>query len=128
MSKWVVDASAILAFLNRETGQERVREILSEGAVISTINQSEIFGKLLDSGVPKAEIKSIFNYLDLTVVNFNEESAWETANLRSATKAFGLSLGDRACLSLAKQLQLPVVTADRIWVKLTIGIEIEVIR
>lgn len=40
MSKWVVDASAILAFLNREIGQERVREVLSEGAVISTIEKN----------------------------------------------------------------------------------------
>ena len=32
------------------------------------------------------------------------------------------------CHTIAKQLQLPVVTADRIWLKLTIGIEIEVIR
>ena len=50
-----------------------------------------------------------------------------TIKIRSITK-IGLFLGDRACLSLAKQLELPVVTADRIGRKLTIVIEIEVIR
>ncbi len=29
MNNWVVDSSAILAFLNREPGQDRAREILS---------------------------------------------------------------------------------------------------
>ena len=128
MSNWVIDSIAILAFLNRESGQDRVREILSEGAVVSTVNQSEIFSKLLESGVPEVEISLIFSYLDLTIVNFDEQAAWETARLRSITKMIGLSLGDRACLGLARQLQLPVATADRIWASLEIGVEIEVIR
>ena len=128
MSSWVIDSSAILAFLNREPGQNRVREILSEGAVISTVNQSEIVSKLLESGVPEIEISLIFSYLDLKVFNFDEQSAWLAARLRSTTKTRGLSLGDRACLGLAQQLQLPVATVNKIWAKLTIGIEIEVIR
>ena len=128
MGNWVMDSSAILAFLNREPGQDRAREILSEGAVVSTVNQSEIVSKLLESGVPEVEISLIFSYLDLKVVHFDEQAAWETARLRSITKTIGLSLGDRACLGLARQLQLPVATADKIWAKLTIGIAIEVIR
>ena len=128
MSNWVIDSSAILAFLNREPGQNRVREILSEGAVVSTVNQSEIVSKLLESGVPEVEISLIFSYLDLKIVNFDEQAAWKTARLHSITKTIGLSLGDRACLGLARQLQLPVATADKIWAKLTIGIAIEVIR
>ena len=132
MNNWVVDSSAILAFLNQEPGQDRAREILSEGAVVSTVNQSEIFSKLLESGVPEDEINLIFSYLDLTIVNFivnfDEQAAWETARLRPISKTIGLSLGDRACLGLARQLQLPVATADKIWARLNIGIEIEVIR
>ena len=43
------------------------------------------------------------------------DAAEEAANLRLATKAAGLSLGGRACLALARQLDLPAVTADRTW-------------
>ena len=128
MRKYVLDSSAILAFLNEEPGGDRVEEILCEDAVVSTVNQSEIFSKLLESGVPESDINSIFRDLELIIFDFNEPLAWETAYLRSISRNIGLSLGDRACLGLAKQLQLPAVTADRIWASLNIGIEIEVIR
>jgi PIN domain nuclease of toxin-antitoxin system len=44
------------------------------------------------------------------------------------TKAHGLSLADRACLALAKRLDLPVVTADRDWAGLDLGITVQLIR
>jgi PIN domain nuclease of toxin-antitoxin system len=37
-------------------------------------------------------------------------------------------LGDRACLALAQQLDLPVLTADKIWQRLDIGVSIQLIR
>lgn len=40
----------------------------------------------------------------------------------------GLSLGDRACLALAMQLQLPAVTGDKAWKKLSLDAEIRVFR
>jgi ribonuclease VapC len=118
MSKWVLDASAILAFLNQERGKDIVAEILSKGAIVSRVNLSEVICKLIESGIPEAEIRLVLSYLDLIVINFDEELAWETARLLSATKSIGLSLGDRACLGLARQLNLPVATADKIWAKL----------
>ena len=48
--------------------------------------------------------------------------------IRDKAKALGLSLGDRACLALAQREALPVLTADRNWLKLIIGVEIKVIR
>jgi ribonuclease VapC len=44
------------------------------------------------------------------------------------TMPSGLSLGDRACLALARLRDLPAVTADRAWAKLDLGIPIEVVR
>jgi PIN domain nuclease of toxin-antitoxin system len=37
-------------------------------------------------------------------------------------------LGDRACLALALRLGLPVMTADRIWGKVTLGVDVQLIR
>ena len=44
------------------------------------------------------------------------------------TKKIGLSLGDRACITLAKLKELPVLTADKIWDTLDLNIKIELIR
>jgi PIN domain nuclease of toxin-antitoxin system len=54
--------------------------------------------------------------------------ARQTGALRPATKALGLSLGDRACLALARRERLPILTADRSWAKLDLGIPIKVMR
>jgi ribonuclease VapC len=39
-----------------------------------------------------------------------------------------LSLGDRCCLALGMVEELSVMTADRDWAKLQLGIKINVIR
>lgn len=128
MSSYVLDASAILAFLNQEPGTDRVSEILAKGAVVSAVNLSEVITKLIEAGVPEEEIRLVLSYLNCTVINFDEQSAWYAALLRPLTKNAGLSLGDRACLGLSLQLNLPAVTSDRAWQSLTIGATIEIIR
>ena len=50
------------------------------------------------------------------------------ASFDEVTKQHGLSLGDRACLALAKLRNLPVLTADTIWKELDLGVKIKLIR
>ena len=64
----------------------------------------------------------------LEVVPFDEDLARQTGALRPVTKSLGLSLGDRACLALAQRERLPIVTADKSWAKLDLGIAIKVVR
>ena len=47
MSSWVLDASALLALLNREPGSEKVVAALPD-AVMSSVNLSEVVAKLVD--------------------------------------------------------------------------------
>jgi PIN domain nuclease of toxin-antitoxin system len=66
--------------------------------------------------------------LALDVVAFDGELALRAGALRPSTRSRGLSLDDRACLASAQELGLPVVTADRTWRDLDIGIPIHVVR
>lgn len=44
------------------------------------------------------------------------------------TRSFGLSLGDRACLSLGLRLGVAVLTSDRLWLNLNLGLDILAVR
>lgn len=128
MSKWVLDASALLALLNNEPGAEQVMAALLEGAAISAVNLSEVTAKLADVGMPEAEIRQALGPLPMEVVSFDAESAYQTGLLRVQTREAGLSLGDRACLALAKQLGNPALTAERAWGRLKSDIQVRLIR
>ena len=127
MSDFVLDASALLALVNQEPGQDMVAELLPR-SLVSAVNASELVAKLSNQGMPEDEVQGVLAALDLTVVSFDEGQGLVAGYLRPLTKHLGLSLGDRACLALGLHTQCPVVTADKAWVKLELGIEIRVIR
>ena len=121
------DASALLLVLNDEPGGTELAEDLGD-AVISTVNLSEVVAKLADAGLPEDELREALAGLPLEIIPFDEAMAFAAGLLRPTTRARGLSMGDRACLSLAVALGLPVVTVDRAWQGLRLGIEIRVAR
>jgi PIN domain nuclease of toxin-antitoxin system len=127
VSKVVLDGSAVLALLAGEPGAEVVSACVPDAAV-STVNVAEIGMKLADRGMAENEVRSAISTLGLEVVVFDEDAAYTTAALRSRTRSLGLSLGDRACLALGETRSLPVLTADRNWAGLKLGVEIRVIR
>jgi ribonuclease VapC len=127
MPSAVLDASVLLAHISGERGSEGVPQ-LADDAFLSTVNLAEVFTKLLERNVAAAEADSMIYRYGFDVVPFDEGLARRTGLLRPTTKALGLSLGDRACLALAQREALPVLTTDRNWTKLNIGIEIKVIR
>lgn len=111
---WVLDASAFLAMLFDEPGGDLVEQRFT-ASVISAVNLSEVMHKSLERGVGVETLREELEALGVDVLAFDGDAAEEAANLRLATKAAGLSLGDRACLALARKLDLPAVTADRTW-------------
>jgi len=130
---WVLDSSAIVAWSRSEPGRERVERALSEGAAVSAVNWSEVLAKVIEKGESAEDTiadltrRGILGAL-LHVHPLTEEGALDVARLRPLSRAAGLSLGDRACLALAGTLKLPVLTADRAWTKLHVGVKIENIR
>jgi PIN domain nuclease of toxin-antitoxin system len=126
-SRVVLDASALLALINQEAGSEKVAAVIST-ACMSSVNVAEVVSKLMDKGFSEVEIREIFGALKLLIIPFDEEQGFIAGLLRADTKSLGLSLGDRACLSLAIQQNWSVVTADRVWAGLQLGLNIQMIR
>lgn len=124
----VLDASALLALIQNETGADIVKPLLKR-AVMSTINVSEVLTALQRVNVlPKEAIVSISDIIP-TIVPFDVEQAQYVAELQPHVQHKGLSLGDRACIALGQKLQVPIYTADRIWGELELdNIAIKLIR
>jgi PIN domain nuclease of toxin-antitoxin system len=129
MNKAVLDTSAVLAYLFEEAGADKVSPVLETGSgLISSVNYAELVSKLIDQGMPPPIIRETLSGLELELVDHDEVQAFVTGELRTISKAFGLSLGDRACLALGIIKQLPVLTADHVWLKVPVNTEVRVIR
>lgn len=104
-----------------------VEGMIASGAV-SAVNLAEVVTKLVEHGVTPIAIQSSLSRLGMGVVPFDAEQSMQTGLLREGTRHLGLSLGDRACIALAQQLKLPVLTTDRVWKDLDVGVEVRVVR
>jgi PIN domain nuclease of toxin-antitoxin system len=129
----VLDASALLAYLRDEPGAEVVAEAIADGALISTVNLAEVFSRTADRGVDPVKLAARLRESGLlggavTVEQFTVDDAIEAGRLRPMTRDAGLSLGDRACLALARRLDASALTADTAWEDAAHGIELLQIR
>jgi ribonuclease VapC len=123
----VWDASALLVLLQEEPGAKELAPRLPEG-VMAAVNLSEVAARLIAAGGPPERVREILDGLPIAIHDFTTDLAYRAAELRSATQHLGLSLGDRACLALGLALGSPVLTADRAWLTLDLGVEIELAR
>jgi len=129
----VLDASALLAYLQGEPGSNEVSDAILTGAHISAVNWAEVLTKLADRGRPPREVSTTLENLGilgsgLIVEVVDADLARMIAELREPTKRAGLSLGDRACLALGSLLDLPVLTTERVWKDLDLGLDIRTLR
>ena len=126
----VLDASALLAYVQDEDGADEVETALEKGCAISSVNLAEVLSKLAEAGADPAQALGELETLGeaLQIEPMDEMDAVRVASLRSRTKAAGLSLADRACLALAERLGLPVLTADRDWKNADVDVEVVFLR
>jgi len=128
---YVMDASALLAMVKNEKGGAIVNALIDEHeCVASSVNIAEVSSKLLEAGVASADLKRMIRNMNIDVVDFTQEQALASAELRLLTKSSGLSLGDRACLTLAKLMSGTAVTSDRPWMDVAeaVGVKVLMIR
>ena len=128
MSSIVLDASALLAVLNREPGSDKLTPELLNVAVSSTVNLAEVQSKLVGRGLTPDKAWEVTVSPIREVIPFTAEHAQIAGSLITHTRALGLSLGDRACLALGLALRSAVYTADKSWKSLRLGIRIHIIR
>lgn len=121
----VVDASAVLVWLQDEAGADAAEPMLLEG-VIGAANWAEVLQKARQHGADAELIGRLLASFGLQVTDVNRRDAELAAELWYADRP--LSLGDRLCLGLGMRLGLPVATADRSWRRVRQGPEIVLIR
>ena len=124
----VLDASALLAYLQRETGADIVKAALGK-ALISTVNWTEVVQKAAATADQIEALREDIQSLGLVIRPFSTTQAEIAGRLRQSTAALGLSLADRACLALGIDTQSLVYTADRIWREIALDdVDVEAIR
>lgn len=122
----VLDASAIMAHLNDETGADKVEQCLQGGA-ISAANWAEVIGKVVDRGHDPMAVAATLKAAEIQIVPVTQSDAQYAGELRRFPWAKSLSLGDRLCLALGHRLEATVLTSDRAWADVE-GISVELLR
>ena len=79
-------------------------------------------------GAQAEPASTVLNLFRLTVEPFDHARAVDAGVLVAKIRHRDLSLGDRACLALALELGMPVLTGDRAWRDLDIGVDIRIFR
>lgn len=123
----VVDASALLAVVLEEPGAAAAERRLP-GSAVSAVNLAEVVSRLIQHGLEPAPLEVAIRRLDVEVVSADAALAFRAARLHAATRSQGLALADCFCLALAETLGAEVLTADRAWGRLKVGVPVTVIR
>jgi ribonuclease VapC len=84
--------------------------------------------KSIAAGVSVDGMRDDLEAMGLIVSPFTPEEAEIAGRLWQQTRQYGLSLGNRTCLSLGIRLNVPVLTADQIWASLNLPITVHVVR
>jgi PIN domain nuclease of toxin-antitoxin system len=125
----VLDASALLALINREPGWEVVaRAAAGDDATISAVNYSEVLQKSARVGIAAEEIDAALDELAITITPFGRLDARLAASFYRHRS--DLSLADRVCLALGRSLSSATYTSDRSWLNWAddLGVHVVVIR
>ena len=124
----VIDSSAAIALAKREDGAHAIVPRYLAMGRMSAVNLAEFVQILRRTNLDPEPFLRVFENAGLQIVPADRQLAQLAGELERTTKRFGLSLGDRFCLALAISGKHPVITTDRIWLTIDLGIEIILAR
>lgn len=133
MNRIVLDSAAVLAMIQREPGGERVEALLDSvesGAEVhvamSWVNWCEVLTRAQRDNAAATAQELTASLAGVELVQFGQAAAELSVAYARVNRA--LSLGDRACLALAKTNQATAWTADRAWTRCKLDVPVELIR
>jgi len=97
-------------------------------SVISAVNWAEVGERMIIMGAWTDSIRHEFEASGAQVIPVEAAHAEHAAALREPTRSKGLSLADRICFALAASRDAAVMTADRAWTEVDVGVEVRLIR
>jgi ribonuclease VapC len=127
MTEKVMDSSAVLASLHGEPGGDFVRSELSD-AFITAINFAEVVSKLIARGMPERSAMLAVARFGTRCVAMEQDHADIAGAIHANTRRAGISMAAAFCLALAKERGWPVLTSDRRWKELNVGVDVTLIR
>lgn len=125
MTAYVIDASALLAFILDEHGADIVAEALLDAEIVTT-NLGECARRLFTIGWTRAEIEAVIATLDARIVPLDLGLALDAAELEQFTRKRGISSADRVCIAHARRNRAVALTADRAWAGIADAVDVEV--
>jgi ribonuclease VapC len=125
----VLDASAVLAWLFGERGEQEVDRVL-EYAALSAVNLAEVLYRCDEAGMRTDHLQRDLEALGLRVVAFTDEDARLVQEVRRAARRERqrLALAEGCCLATGLRLNLPVVGGDQAWERLRLGVDVHPMR
>ena len=125
---FVLDSSAILAIVRGEPGADKALALAKEQSCTSSVSVAEVVTKCVEWQYPEAVALEVIESCGIEVVALEKDHAVLAGQLRRRASKGVLSLGDRACIATAIQMNATAVTADKVWSTLELGCKIELIR
>jgi ribonuclease VapC len=132
----LLDASAVLGWLDDDPGADVVDAALPD-ALISSVNFTEVLYLVAAMGSRPEEIAADLSQLGLVVLPFTAAHAARVPELKALDRTAqeeqraagrrrpkSLSLGDRCCLATALDGGWPVITGDRHWLTIPLGVPV----
>jgi len=107
------DASALLCFLQGESGADVVERELRNDPTCSAVNWSEVAQKVIGHGADWELARSLLLSFGLQIEPVVRADAERAAGLWR--RGSGRSIADRICMATALRLEAHVWTADKAW-------------
>ena len=125
VNKVVLDASAMLAYINNERGAQAVHDVLAR-SVVSTVNLVEAFSKLVREGMDVNDTRTVLQKCFPEAVPVDRDQAETAAIIHAANAKMNVSYADSLCLALGACRDVPILTCDQKWKKLELGFDVDI--
>jgi predicted nucleic acid-binding protein len=126
MKTYVLDASALFAFLQKKPGAYKVNELLKEAMhgrakiLMSAVNYGEVYGKILREHGPEQALTAVHAVgpLPIEVLDATPQRAFKAADVKAKYKLY---YADGFAAALAIEHKAALVTSDSDFRKLGHG-------